>query len=124
MPQILSGQMFRQWAACRLLRLGRSRDRRRCCREPLRLVGFQRLQRQLELLDLARQLLRETAKLGPSITRQLEFQPGDQGLGGQRMLRHRGDDAAQRCGVVGQGVGRDRHARSGSDPQPLGLAKP
>ncbi len=69
-------------------------------------------------------LLRGTAKLGPPITRQLEFQPGDQGLGGQRMLRHRGDDAAQRCGGVGQGVGRDRHARSGSDPQSLGLAKP
>ena len=124
MPQILSGQVFRQRAPRRLLRLGRGLDcrgdRRRCRREPLRLVGLQRLERQLELLGLARQLLRGTAELGPPITRQLEFQPGDLGLRGQRILRHRGDDALQRSEVVGQIVGRDRHARSGSDLQPFG----
>ena len=85
----------------------------------VRLVGLQRLERQLELLGLARQLLRGTAELGPSVTRQLEFQPGDLGLGGQRILRHRGDDALQRSEVVGQIVGRDRHAGSGSDLQPF-----
>jgi hypothetical protein len=57
------------------------------------LVGFQGLERQLELLGVARQLLRRAAKLGPPVTRQLEFQPGDLGLGSQRILRHRGDDA-------------------------------
>jgi hypothetical protein len=97
MPQILSGQVFRQWAPRRLLCLGCDRDgrgdRRRCCREPLRLVGFQGLERQLERLGVARQLLRRAAKLGPPVTRQLEFQPGDLGLGSQRILRHRGDDA-------------------------------
>jgi hypothetical protein len=35
---------------------------------------------------------------------------GDLGLGGERILRHRGDDALQRRRVVGQIVGRDRHA--------------
>jgi hypothetical protein len=86
MPQILSGQVWRQRAPRRLLRLGRRLDccgdRRRYRCEPLRLVGLQRLERQLELLGVARQLLRGTAKLGPPVTRQLEFQPGDLGLGG------------------------------------------
>jgi hypothetical protein len=97
MPQILSGQMFRQRTPRRLLRLDRSLngcgDGRRCHREPLRLVGLQRLEGQLELLGVARRLLRGTAKLGPPVTRQLELQPGDLGLGGRRILRHRGDDA-------------------------------
>jgi hypothetical protein len=60
----------------------------------------------------------------PPVTGQLEFQPGDLGLGGQRILRHPGDDALQCRGVVGQIVGRDWHARSGSDPQPLDAVKP
>lgn len=120
MPYILSGQMLRQRAASRLLCFGRGldgcSDSRRCRREPLRLVGLQRLEGQFELLDLARQLLRGTAKLGPPVTRQLELQPRDLGLSGRRIQRHRGDDALQRSEVVGQIVGRDRHARSGSDP--------
>jgi hypothetical protein len=69
MPQILSGRMFRQRAPRRLLRLGRGLDGcgdgQRCSREALRLVGLQRLKAQLELLGVARQLLRGTAKLGP-----------------------------------------------------------
>ena len=77
MPPILSGQVFRQWAPRRLLRLGRGldgcSDRRRCRHQSLRLVGLQRLERQFELLSLARQLLRGTAELGPPVTRQLEF---------------------------------------------------
>ena len=121
MPYILSGQMLRQRAASRLLCFGRGldgcSDSRRCRREPLRLVALQRLQRQFELLDLARQLFRGTAKLGPPVTRQLELQPCDLGLSGGRIQRHRGDDALQRSEVVRQIVGRDRHARSGSDPQ-------
>jgi len=112
--------MLRQRAASRLLCFGRGldgcSDNRRCRREPLRLVGLQRLERQFELLDLARQLFRGTAKLGPPVTRQLELQPRDLGLSGRRIQRHRGDDALQRSEVVGQIVGRDRHARSGSDP--------
>jgi hypothetical protein len=69
MPQILSGQMLWECAPCRLLRLGRGldgcSDRWRCPSEPFRLVGLQRLERQLELLGIARQLLRRAAELGP-----------------------------------------------------------
>src|SRR5215468_7895591 len=54
MAPILSGQVFRQWTPRRLLRFGRGldgcSDRRRCRHQALRLVGFQRLERQLELL--------------------------------------------------------------------------
>jgi hypothetical protein len=52
MPQILSGQVFRQWAPRRLLRFGLDYrgDCRRCRCPPLRLVGLQRLKRQFELL--------------------------------------------------------------------------
>jgi hypothetical protein len=46
-------------------------DRWRCRCEPFCPVGLQRLQRQLELLGVARQLLRRPAKLGSSITGQL-----------------------------------------------------
>jgi hypothetical protein len=51
MPQILSGQVFRQWAPRRLLHCGLDYrgDCRRCRCQPLRLVDFQRLERQLEL---------------------------------------------------------------------------
>jgi hypothetical protein len=123
MPPILSGQVFRQGAPRRLLRLSRGLDGcghfRRGRHQSLRLVGFQRLERQLELLGRARQLLRGAAELGPLISRQLEFQPGDLGVGDERILRHRGDDALQRGEVVGQIVGGDRHAGSGSDLQPF-----
>jgi hypothetical protein len=73
----------------------------------------------LIFFGLARQLLRGAAELGPSISRQLEFQPGDLGLGDERVLRHRGDDALQRGEIVGQIVSGDRHAGSGSDLQPF-----
>ena len=123
MPPILSGQVFRQWAPRRLLRLSRGLEGRghfrRGRRQPLRLVGFQRLERQLERLGLARQLLRGSPELGPAISRQLEFQPSDLGLGGQRILRHRGNDPLQRGQIVGQIVGGNRHADSGSDRQPF-----
>ena len=106
--------MFGQRTPRRLLRLGRGLGAagrfRRSGGQPFGLVGLQRLERQLELLDLAPELFRGTAKFGPPISRQLEFQPGDLGLGGERILRHRGDDALQRRRVVGQIVGRDRHA--------------
>lgn len=119
MPHILSGQMLRQRASCRLLccdlGLDCRGDRRRCRRQPLRLVGLQRLKRQLELLGVMRQLLRGTAELGPPITSQLEFQSGNLGLGGQCILRHTRNDALQCSGIIGQIVGRDRHVRSGSD---------
>jgi len=115
MPLVLSGQVFRQWTPRRLLRLGRGlggRGRfRRGRRQALRLVGLQRLERQLELLGLVRQPLRGLPELGPSISRQLEFQPGDLGLGDERILRHRGDDPLQRSQVVGEIVGGDRHGR-------------
>ena len=90
MAQILSRQVLRQRAARRLLRfssgLNNRGHSRRCCRQPLRLVGLQRLERQFELLTLAPQLLRGAAKLGAPITGQLEFQPGDLGLRGQCVL--------------------------------------
>jgi len=115
--------VFRQWAPRRLVRFGCGLDgcgdRRRCRHQPLRLVGCQRFERQLELLSLARQFLRGSPELGPSIARQLEFQPGDLGLGGERVLRHRGDHALQRGEVVGQIVGCDRHPGSGSDLPPF-----
>jgi len=124
MAPILSWQVLRQRAPRWLLRLGCGLDRRRRGgREPLRLVGLQRLERQLELLGLARQLLRGTAELGPPVTRQLEFQPGDLGLGRERILRHRSDEALQRSEVIGQIVGGDRHTPSGADRQPKGSAK-
>ena len=105
MDHILARQMLRQRAPRRLLRFGGGLDRRRHDRrgggEPLGLVGFQRLDRQLELLGLARQLLRRAAELGPPVTRQLEAQLGDLRLGGDRILRHRGDDPLQRFGSSG-----------------------
>jgi hypothetical protein len=123
MPPILSGQVFRQWTPRRLLRFGRGldggSDHRRCRHQPLCLVGLQRLERQFELLSLARQLLRGSPELGSSISHQLEFQPGDLGLRDERILRHRGNDPLQRGEVVGQIVGGDRHAGSGSDLQPF-----
>jgi hypothetical protein len=66
-------------------------------------------------------------RIGPtrlSDSGQLEFQPGDLSLGSQRILRHCSDDTFQHSGGVGQIVGRDRHTGSGSEPQPLGTAKP
>ncbi len=68
------------------------RPRRRCHDrrgrgEPLGLVGFQRFDRQLELLGFARQLLRRTAELGAPVSRQLEAQLGDLRLGGDCTAR-------------------------------------
>jgi hypothetical protein len=58
MPQILSGQMFRQRAPRRLVRFGRGLDCRghcrRCGRQPFRLVALERLERQFELLGITR----------------------------------------------------------------------
>ncbi len=110
-----------------LLRFGGGLNRRRHHRrgrgEPLGLVGFQRLDHQLELLGFARQLLRRTAELGPPVTRQLEAQLGDFRLGGDRILRHRSDDPLQRLRVVGELIGRDRHPVIESRPAIVGLAK-
>jgi hypothetical protein len=107
-------QMLGQRPACRLLPvdgvLDRRRDNRRGRGQPLGLVGFQTLDRQLELLDFARQLLRRPSELGPPVARQLEFQFGDLGLRRRRVARHLGDDPLQRGNVVGQALGRDRHA--------------
>ena len=73
---VLARQVLRQRTACRLVRLHRALDRsghhRRGGREPLGLVGFQPFDRQLELLGLARQLLRRAAELGAPVARQLE----------------------------------------------------
>jgi hypothetical protein len=59
-------------------------------------VGFQRLDRQLELVGLALQLLQRMAELGSPVTRQLEAQLGDLGLSVDGVPRHRGDDTLQR----------------------------
>src|SRR4029077_18274467 len=71
-----------------------------------------------------RQLLRRAAELGPSVSRQLEAQLGDLGLGGDRILRHRGNDPLQRLRVVGKLIGCDRHPLIESYPSPFGAAEP
>src|SRR5205823_1962397 len=76
-----------------------------------------------ELVCLERQLLRRLAELGPSVSRQLEAQLGDLRLGGDRVLRHRGNDTLQRVEIVGQLIGRDRHPIIESRPWPFGLSK-
>jgi hypothetical protein len=95
-PHLFARQMLGQWPGRRLLPLDRFLDRRRYRRRgsspPLRLIGFQGLDRQLELLDLARQLLRGPAELGAAVARQLELQLGDLGLRRHRIARHVGDD--------------------------------
>lgn len=65
-------------------------------RQPLCLVSFQRLDRQLELIDLTLQLLRGLAELDPSVARQLEAQLGDLGLSVNRVLCQPGDNALPR----------------------------
>jgi len=105
MHHVLAWQVFRQGAPRRFLRLdGCSDDGRSGC-DPLGLIGFQRLDRQLELLGLTRQLLRRAAELGAPIAGQLEAQLRDLRLGGDRILHHRGDDPLQRIGVIGKLVG-------------------
>jgi transposase InsO family protein len=51
-----------------------------------------------------RQLLRGAAELGAAIAGQLKLQPGDLGLGGNGVLRHRRDDLLQRFWVIGEDV--------------------
>ena len=111
---LFTRQMLGQWPARRLLFLDRFLDRRchhwRGGGQPFGLVALQTLDRQLELFDLARQLLRGPAELGPPVARQLELQFGDLGLRRHRVARHLGNDALQRSDVVGKALGRDRHA--------------
>jgi hypothetical protein len=111
---LFTRQMLGQWPTRRLLFLDRFLDRRchhwRGGGQPFGLVALQALDRQLELFDLARQLLRGPAELGPPVARQLELQFGDLGLRRHRVARHLGNDALQRSDVVGQALGRDRHA--------------
>ncbi len=127
MSHLFARQVLRQRAPGRLLRfsggLDRRRHDRRCGGEPLGLVGFQRLDRQLELVGLARQLLRRAAELGPSVSRQSEAQLGDLRLGGDRILRHRGNDPLQRLRIVGERIGRYRHPPIESRPAIVGVAK-
>ena len=112
MDYILARQVLRQRAARRLLRFGGGLDRgrhdRRARSDPLGLVGFQRLDRQLELLGLARQPLREAPELGPAIAGQLEAQLGDLRLGRDRVLRHRRNDPPQRLRIVGELIEREK----------------
>ena len=112
MPHLLARQVIGQGAPGRLLRFGRICDDRRRFgghgRQSFGLVGFQRFDRQLELLARARQLLRGPAKLGAAVARQLEFELGDLGLRRHCIVRHRSDDPLQRGDVVGQ-VGGCRH---------------
>ena len=120
MPRVLARQVVRQRPTGRLLRLGRALDRsahdRQGTGNPLGLVLFQGLDCQLELLGFARQFLRGAAVFGPLISRQLEFQPGDLDLRGQRILRHRGDDPLQRLRLVRQLIRGDRHSGIESNP--------
>jgi len=41
----------------------------------------------------------------PPVTGQLKAQPGDLGLGGDRVLCHRGNDPLQRLRIVGKLIG-------------------
>ena len=113
MRHFLARQVVRQGAPCRLLCFGSGLNRRghhrRSGPKPLGLVGFKRLDRQLELFYLVCQLLRGAAELGPTVTGQLEAQLGDLCLGGDRVLQQRRDDALQRLCVVRKLIGRDRH---------------
>jgi hypothetical protein len=78
--------------------------------QPKNFVGY----RWFESLSLQRRVscgsdfVAETGTVGET---------GDLGRG-ERILRHRGD-APRRKGGIGQGIGGDRHTRSGSDPQRL-----
>jgi len=127
MRHVLARKMIRQRAPGRLLRLGSTLDggsnNRRGGSEPLGLILFERLDRQLELLGLTRQPLRGTAKLGAAIARQLELQLGNLGLSVDRVLRHSSDDALQRIRVVGKLIERDRHQRIESWPGRRRMAK-
>ena len=109
MDHVLARQVFRQRTSCRLLCFHRPLDRcghhGRGSGEPLGLVGFQRLDRQLELLGLARHLLRRATELGAAIAGQLEAQLGDLRLCGDRILRHRSDDLLQRSRLIGKLIG-------------------
>jgi len=96
----------------------RRRDRRGRS-EPLGLVRFQRLDRQLELLGVARQFRRRATELGAPVSRQLEAQFGDLRLGGDRVLHHRGDDPLQGVEIIGQLIRRDRHPIIESRPRPF-----
>ena len=106
--------MLGQWPAGRLLCLGRRLDHRRhcrrLCRQPFGPVGLDGLDRQLELGDVARQLLRRPAELGALVARQPEFQLGDLGLRHHRIARQTGDDLLQCGDIVGQVLGGHRHA--------------
>jgi hypothetical protein len=81
MTNVFARQLLGQRSAGRLLLLACfldvRRDDRRGGGQSLGLVGRQTLDRQLELLDLARQLLRRAPKLGPPVARQLELQFGN-----------------------------------------------
>jgi len=92
-------------------------------REPLGLVGFQRLDRQLELVGLTLQLLRRLAKLGPPVARQLEAQLGDLSLSIDRVPRHSNNNALQRIGIVGKLIERDWHRHIESRPGYRRVAK-
>jgi hypothetical protein len=120
MQHLLARQVVRQRPTGRLLRLGRALDRsahdRQGTGNPLGLVLFQGLDRQLELLGFARQFLRGAAVFGSLISRQLEFQPGNLDLRGQRILRHCGDEPLQRLRVVWQLIRGDRHSGIESSP--------
>ena len=124
MQHLLARQMLGQRPAGRLLRLDcgsrRSPPPRPARRSASRSAWSvsKRLDRQLELLDLARQLLRRAAELGPPVARQLELQLGDLGLRRHRVARHLGDDALQRGDVVGQGC------RARSSRRPIGSRSP
>ena len=124
---VLAREMIRQCAPGRLLPLGGAFDRvgnnRRGGGEPLGLVLFECLDSQLELLDLARQLLRGATELGAPVASQLELQPGDLGLGGNGVLRHHRDDLLQRLRVIGKLIERDRHSFIESRRHDIGVIK-
>ena len=114
MDNLLARQMFGQRSsrrlgglfACCLDRCGHSRNGR----DPLRMVLIERLDRQLELLDGALDLLRRAAKLGALEPGKLEPKLLDLGPRRNRIPRQFADDALERINVIGQSGRIDRHA--------------
>ena len=118
--RLFAREVVWQWPTGRLLRFGRVLDRGgdnpRGGGEPLGPVFFQ-------ALDLPARAARPRAPASPRSgrTRPADSAPagtstGDFRLGGQRVLRHRGDNPLQRFRLIRQLIRGNRHHRVESDP--------
>jgi hypothetical protein len=99
--------MIGQWLADGLADLGARRCDPSGC--SLRLDLFER---ELQLLDLACDLLRRTAKLHPAQPRQLDLKPLGNELMGVAIGVDLDQQRLQKGDIVGQRCNIDRHSRS------------